>query len=96
MTVSSIILDLRERPNIVDMTVECQIINVTVTNICEWIQYKGGWDAIATYDIMLLVDAYLNLVNLEFTVRMQDINGCIAYYLGLLNSGNSFTGCSFI
>jgi len=103
MTVSSIILDLRgpnpiiTNPNIVSMTVDtCPTVEViAVTNICEWIQYKGGWNEIAAYDIMTLVDAYLGLINIGYTVRMQDINGCVAYYLGLLDSGNSFTGCSF-
>lgn len=66
-----------------------------VFTICSWITSKGGWNAITAYDIMLLVDAYLELINLGYTVRMQDINGTIAYYLDILDSGNDFTGCSF-
>ncbi len=70
-------------------------ITVAIPDICEWIISRGGWQAITAYDIMLLVDAYLGLINFGFTVRMQDINGAIAYYLGILSSGNMFTGCSF-
>ncbi len=65
------------------------------TDICTWIISLGGLTAITAYDIMLLVDAYLELTNFGFTVRMQDVNGAIAYYLNMLDSGNSFTGCSF-
>jgi hypothetical protein len=70
-------------------------ITVAIADICQWIISRGGWAAITAYDIMLLVDAYLGLINFGFIVRMQDINGAIAYYLNLLDSGNSFTGCSF-
>jgi len=63
--------------------------------ICTWITSKGGWQAIAAYDIMILVSAYLGQTNLGFTVEMAHINGAIAYYLNMLDSGNNFTGCSF-
>ncbi len=82
---------------IVGLTVDAPVVDLVIipTDICEWIISRGEWHAITAYDIMLLVDAYLGLINFGFTVRMQDINGCIAYYLNILESGNSFTGCLF-
>jgi hypothetical protein len=75
----------------------CQNVTAFATgvDICNWIISIGGWDAINTYHIMLLVDAYLGLINLGYTVRMQDINGAIAYYLNWTDSGDTYTGCSF-
>jgi hypothetical protein len=101
MTVNPITLDLHDfsqimSPNIANIqTMPCINVNVSVGNICAWITSKGGWQAIATYDIMTLVDAYLQLTNLGYTVRMQDINGAIAYYLNIPTSGNTSTGCAF-
>ncbi len=75
----------------------CQNVTVfTTLDICNWIISVGGWTQITAYHIMLLVDAYLGLINLGFTVRMQDILGAIAYYLDFLSSGNAFTGCEFL
>lgn len=74
----------------------CQNVTVFgIVDICNWIISIGGWDAITAYHIMLLVDAYLGLINLGYTVRMQDILGAIAYYLGFLGSGDTFTECVF-
>lgn len=74
----------------------CQNVTVfTTLDICNWILSVGGWTAVRAYHIMLLVDAYLLHISLGYTVRMQDINGAIAYYLGFLDSGNMFTGCVF-
>jgi len=74
----------------------CQNVTVFDTvDICNWIISVGGWDAITAYHIMLLVDGYLGLIDLGYTVRMQDILGAIAYYLGFLGSGDTFTGCVF-
>ena len=83
-------------PNIANMqTIPCININVSAANICTWITSKGGWQAIAAYDIMTLVSAYLGQISLGFTVEMRYINGAIAYYLDMLDSGNDFTGCLF-
>ena len=75
----------------------CQITTVrtSVTDICTWITSKGGWTNITSYDIMILVNAYLNLIPIGFPVTMAHILGAISYYLHILDSGNSFTGCSF-
>ena len=69
-------------------------VTIEAADICTWITSKGGWQAIAAYDIMTLVSAYLGQTNLGFTVEMAYINGAIAYYLNMLDSGNNFTGCS--
>ncbi len=83
-------------PNIASMqTIPCININVSAADVCTWITSKGGWQTIAAYDIMTLVSAYLGQINLGFTVEMRYINGAIAYYLNMLDSGNNFTGCSF-
>ena len=101
MTVNPITLDLRDfnrttSSNIANMqAIPCVNVSVSVMDICAWITSLGGWDAISTYHIMTLVDAYLQLTNLGFTVRMQDINGAIAYYLNMPASGNTSTGCAF-
>lgn len=71
-------------------------MNLTIVdNICSWIESKGGWTAITSYDIMTLVNAYLGLAPLGFTVTMTYINGAISYYLDIVDSGNALTECSF-
>jgi len=75
--------------------IPCINVNVSVIDICAWILSKGGWQSIVAYDIMTLVTAYLGQTSLGFTVTMAHINGAIAYYLGFLSSGNTFTGCAF-
>ena len=103
MTVSSIILDIYGpdlliiNPNIESMTISpCPMIDVSIpTDICTWIISQGGWTKITAYDIMTLVNAYLNLVPIGFTVTMAHILGAISYYSGILESGNIYTGCSF-
>lgn len=100
MTVSSIILDLRgpipiiTNPNIVGMPVSCPTVEVIAMDICTWITSLGGWQTITAYDIMTLVRGYLGQTNLGFTITMAYINGAIAYYLDMLDSGNNFIGCS--
>ena len=64
-------------------------------DICTWITYKGEWTAITSYDVMTLVNAYLGIDPLGFTVTLSHIAGAISYYLGRLPSGNLFTGCNF-
>lgn len=74
----------------------CQNVTVfQVVDICNWITSIGGWTAITAYHIMTLVRAYLLQINLGYTVTMAHINGAIAYYLGWLDSGNTFTTCAF-
>ncbi len=74
----------------------CQNVTVfPVIDICNWIISIGGRTAITAYHIMTLVRGYLGQISLGYTVRMQDINGAIAYYLGWLDSGDMFTGCVF-
>lgn len=74
----------------------CQNVSSFATlDICNWIISKGGWTAITAYDIMILVNAYLNLVPTGFTVTMAHILGAISYYLGIPDSGNAFTTCVF-
>ena len=72
----------------------CNLIIID-TEICNWIISRGGWTKITAYDIMILVNAYLNLVPIGFPVTMAHILGAISYYLGILESGNRYTGCSF-
>ena len=72
----------------------CNLIIID-TEICNWIISRGGWTQITAYDIMTLVNAYLNLVPIGFRVTMAHILGAISYYLGILESGNRYTGCSF-
>jgi hypothetical protein len=101
MTVQPITLDISRHgtviidPNIASMAIPCANVDILNVDICNWIISIGGWTQITAYNIMLLVDAYLGLINLGYTVRMEDINGAIAYYLGFLDSGNMFTGCIF-
>lgn len=101
MTVQPITLDISRLstvtidPNIASMAIPCTNVDVLSVDICNWITSIGGWTQITAYHIMSLVDAHLELANLGYTVRMEDINGTIAYYLGFLDSGNMFTGCIF-
>jgi hypothetical protein len=64
-------------------------------DICNWITSIGGWNKLATYDIMMMVGAYLGQNNIGFTVTSSYIMGAVAYYLGRLSDGNSLTGCTF-
>lgn len=74
----------------------CQNVTVfPVVDICNWIISIGGWTAITAYHIMTLVRAYLGQISLGYTVTMAHINGAIAYYLGIKDSGNMFTTCTF-
>ena len=66
-----------------------------LSGICPWVTSKGGWNNLATFDIMTLVNGYLLQTNLGFTVSAAHIMGAVAYYLDNLTSGNSLTGCSF-
>ena len=63
--------------------------------VCDWISSIGGWQELATFDIMQLIQGYLNLINMEFTVSTAHIMGAIAYYNNQLLSGNALTGCEF-
>ena len=71
-------------------------MNLTIAdNICSWIESKGGWASITAYDIMTLVNVYLGLVPIDFPVTMAHILGAISYYLDIVGSGNTYTGCQF-
>lgn len=70
-------------------------IVVPVVGVCSWILEKGGWEQVATFDIMELVQGYLLLKDLGFTVTTAHIMGTIAYYNNQLSSGNALTGCEF-
>jgi len=63
--------------------------------ICSWITDKGGWNALTVPNIFELVDQYLGFGGLPFTPTITQIMGCIDYYLGFRDSGNTKTGCSF-
>lgn len=70
-------------------------VNLTMTNtICSWITSKGGWQNIKIFDIMTLVSVYLGQMSIGFTVTSSHIMGCVAYYLGNKQSGDSLTGCN--
>lgn len=64
-----------------------------VTEVCQWILSKNGWESIATFDIMELVQGYLNVKDIGFTVTTVHIMGIVAYYNNQLSSGNALTGC---
>ena len=101
MTVNPITIDLRDSGQMMSskianmQAIPCVNVSVSVTNICSWIESKGGWTAITAYDIMTLVNAYLGLVPIDFPVTMAYILGAISYYLDIVDSGNAYTGCQF-
>ena len=64
--------------------------------ICNWIISRGGWNAITSYDIMVIADAYIGQGDLGFTVTMSYIAGIISYYLKRRGPGNMFTVCNFL
>lgn len=91
-------LTIAENPHLICASPgpHCQSVTVfQVVDICNWITSIGGWTAITAYHIMTLVRGYLGQISLGYTVTMAHINGAIAYYLGIKDSGNMFTGCMF-
>jgi hypothetical protein len=101
MTVHTITLDLSkinqvEYSNIESMTPDqCININVSQAGICEWIQNNGGIHPMTFSNVITLRSAYLNVVNLGFTVTFSHVIGARSYYLNQIPSGNSSTGCAF-
>lgn len=82
--------------SIVGTTVTGLLKQIVVTApVCDWISGVGGWQELATFDIMDLIQGYLNIKNLGFTVSTAHIMGAIAYYNNQLSSGNTLTGCEF-
>jgi len=63
------------------------------SGICDWITSKGGKSNLGSFDISTLVMAYLGFENLGFQVTSAHISGCIMYYLGVTNEGDTLTGC---
>lgn len=72
-----------------------QVSLTPVTEICSYIDSKGGAAGISIPEIFELVDAYLNFVNIGFTPTIQEIIGTEDYYLGFISSGNTKTGCTY-
>jgi len=64
-----------------------------ITDICSWIQGKGGPSAIGSYDITQLILAYIGIKDLGFEVTSAQIAGVIMYYIGNTSSGDALTGC---
>jgi len=52
----------------------------------EWIQMKGGPSAITSSDVYEIIDAYLGLIDLGFTVTSSDVYTVIDCYLGLITA----------
>ena len=53
------------------------------TSFDDWVESKGGKNAITGGDINELTDAYLGLENIGFSVTGADVNKATDYYLGL-------------
>ena len=85
-----------ELVSIVGNAVTGLLKQIAVTDpVCDWISGFGGWQALATFDIMALIEGYLGVTDLGFTVTSAHIMGAIAYYNNQLSSGNTLTGCDF-
>ena len=69
--------------------------SISADPVCTWINGVSGWQALATFDIMELIEGYLEIKDLGFTVTSAHIMGSIAYYNNQLSSGNALTGCDF-
>lgn len=70
-------------------------LSEAAVDICAWITDAGGWNSLTVPNIFELVDQYLGFGSLPFTPSIVQILGCIDYYLGFRDSGNTKTGCSF-
>jgi len=68
---------------------------IVTAPVCDWISSVDGWQELATIDIMNLIQGYLNIIDLGFTVSTAHIMGAIAYYNNQMSSGNALTGCEF-
>jgi len=66
-------------------------VTPTPTTKCEWF---SDHIPMMSADIMDLVRAYLDIIDLGWDVSAADIMGAVAYYLGDKDRGNEFTGCS--
>jgi len=63
--------------------------------ICSWIDEKGGATALTVSNIFVLVEAYLEHAPISFDPTINEIFGCIEYYLGHTANGNTGTGCEY-
>lgn len=80
--------------SIVGNTITALLKHIAVAApMCDWISDVGGWQAVATFDIMDLIQGYLNIKDIGFDITTAHIMGAIAYYNNQLSSGNTLTGC---
>lgn len=70
-------------------------IQITGLGICQWITDRGGPSGLTVPDIFILVEAYLQHEQLPFEPTIDEIFGCVEYYLGHISTGNWLTGCEF-
>lgn len=74
-------------------------IQVTISpkpyDFCQWIKDLGGPSKLTSYNIMDLVKAYLEIIDLKFSVQSILIMAAVAYYSGLIKKGNELSGCEF-
>lgn len=77
--------------------VSCILLEISVKeyDFCQWLADLGGPSALGAYDIMQLVSAYSNVIDLKFTVTAILIMAAVAYYSGYIENGNNLSGCSF-
>lgn len=74
---------------------EC-IINISSSlPICDWIIKKGGIHSLTIPYIFELIYAYQGFKDIGFVPTIKEIMGCIYYFLGYTDSGNTNTGCNF-
>ncbi len=76
---------------------ECGLNQVNVIYpICKWITDNGGVYPFQIANVSALKSAYLGFAPiLGLTVTISHISGAKSYYLNIISSGNSLTGCDF-